>query len=136
MPRACVTLVALALACARTEANPLAAYTGTWTITATNEAGDSTLVTYQLSATADTAAWTLTLPNRPPVPVRIVAVGGDSVVLEAGPYASVLREGATVSTHGVMRLQNGQIVGVSTAHYTGAGPDSVRNVRLSGTRTQ
>ena len=130
---ACCTIALLA-ACARTESNPLAAYTGKWTVTATNQAGDSTLVTYQFDATADTAGWTITLPNRPPVPMRIVSAAGDSVVIEAGPYPSVLREGATVTTSGVIRLQDGRLVGTTTAYYHGVGPDSVRLVRLEGTR--
>ena len=40
------------------------------------------------TATADTSGWTLTFPNRKPVPVRVVAVDGDSIVTEAGPYES------------------------------------------------
>ena len=45
-----------------------------------NEAGDSTLVTYVFNATPDTAAWTMTFPNRPPVRVHVAAVAGDSIV--------------------------------------------------------
>jgi len=101
-----------------------------------NEARDSTLVTYQLTATADTSGWTITFPNRKqPIPARVVAVAGDSLVMEAGPYESVLRRGVQVTTHGVLRLENGKLVGQTVAHYRTARPDSVRTIPMEGTRT-
>jgi len=113
----------------------LADVAGKWTVKAMNEARDSTLVTYQLTATADTSGWSILFPNRKqPVPVHVAAVAGDSIVIDAGPYASVLRRGVQVSTHGVFRLQNGNMVGTTVAHYRTTHPDSVRNIVTEGTR--
>jgi hypothetical protein len=111
----------------------LADVAGTWTVVGKNEAGDSTLVTYELTATADTSGWSLVFPNRPPVPLRVVAVAGDSIVVEAGPYESVLRKGVQVNTRSVSRIVDGKMVGRSVAHYS-KGPDSVRVVVTEGTR--
>jgi hypothetical protein len=107
---------------------------GRWNVVGKNQAGDSTLVTYVVNATADTSGWTIVFPNRPPVPMRVVAVAGDSIVLEAGPYASVLRRGVQVRTIGAVRLVDGKLVGMQTARYTTRGPDSVLVVRTEGTR--
>jgi len=137
--------------CAKTENKPPASSTpaappppppisladvaGKWTVKAMNEARDSTLVTYQLTATADTSGWTILFPNRKqPVPVHVAAVAGDSVVIDAGPYESVLRRGVRVSTHGVFRLSNGMMVGTTVAHYRTTKADSVRNIVTEGTR--
>ena len=66
--------------------------------------------------------------------MRVVAVAGDSIVTEAGPFESVLRKGVKVSTNSVLRLQNGKLVGTTIAHYATSGADSVRNLRIEGTR--
>ncbi len=118
---------------AQPAAISLAEVAGKWRVRATNEAGDS-LVSYELNATADTSGWTIKFPNRPPVPVRVVAVAGDSVVTEAGPYESVLRKGVMVTIRGASRLQGEKLVGSSVARYQTKGPDSVLNVRTEGTR--
>jgi len=112
----------------------LAEVAGKWTVRTMAETGDSVLVTTTIDATATTTGWTITLPNREPIPMR-VSVSGDSVMTDAGPYESVLRKGVQVSTHGVFRLREGKLVGVTVAHYS-AGPDSVRNLRTEGTRAQ
>jgi len=113
----------------------LADVAGKWDVKGMNEAGDSTLVTYVLTATADTTGWTITFPNRrTPVPVRVVAVAGDSINIQAGPYASVLRRGVQVQTSGALRLRDGKLVGMTTARYSVKTADSVRMVRSEGTR--
>jgi hypothetical protein len=111
----------------------LADVAGKWTMRTMNESGDSTLVTYELVATADPSGWTFNFPKRPPVPAH-VAAAGDSIVIDAGPYESVLRKGVQVTTHGVARLQDGKLMGRTTAHYTTTGPDSVLQLRFEGTR--
>lgn len=111
----------------------LADVAGKWNVKGMNEAGDSTLVTFTFTATSDTTGWTMTFPNRRPVPVRVVSVAGDSVTIEAGPYESVLRKGVQVRTTGTLRLRDGTIVGMTTARYS-RGPDSVIVVRTEGTR--
>jgi len=107
---------------------------GTWDMRILSVNADSTLGTFVLTATRDTTGWTMTAPNRQPVPVRVVAVQGDSVVTEAGPFESFLRAGLQVRTRGVMRRQGDRLVWRTEARYqTGAG-DSVVNVRSEGTR--
>lgn len=145
---------ALLMACAKTEtppadtmavapaAAPEAAPTppislkdvaGKYDVTGKNEAGDSTLVTYELNTT-DTTAWTLTFPKRKPIPQRIVSVAGDSIVLEAGPYESNIQRGVQVRTQTVYRLQNGKLVGRTVARYDTKGPDTLRIVMSEGVR--
>jgi hypothetical protein len=127
-----------ATAAAATPATPaplnLADVAGVWTVRGTNMAGDTTLVTYELNATADTSGWTITFPGRPPVPVRVVAVAGDSVITEAGPYQSSLRRGVNVRTTGAFRIQDGRLIGHTVARYDTRDADSVLMVRSEGTR--
>jgi hypothetical protein len=112
----------------------LADIAGKWSVRSMSESGDSTLVTYELVAAGDTSGWSLNYPKRKPIPMRVVAVAGDSIVTEAGPFESVLRKGIKVSTNSVMRLQDGKLVGTTIAHYATSGADTVRNLRIEGTR--
>jgi hypothetical protein len=112
----------------------LADVAGKWSVKGMNEAKDTTIVTYQLTATADTSGWTITFPNRKPIPAHVAAVAGDSVVIDAGPYESALRKGVQVTTHGMFRLQDGKMVGLTVAHYKTTNPDSVRHIPTEGTR--
>ena len=88
----------------------------------------------ELTATADTSGWTVTRPNGKTVPVRIVAVGGDSIMTEAGPYESALRKGVPVRARMVLRLQEGKLVGATEARYTLSGGDSVAHRPTEATR--
>ena len=112
----------------------LADIAGKWSVRSMSESGDSTLVTYELVAAGDTSGWSLNFPKRKPIPMRVVAVAGDSIVTEAGPFESVLRKGVKVSTNSVMRLHDGKLVGTTIAHYATSGADTVRNLRIEGTR--
>ena len=107
---------------------------GKWSVRTMAETGDSVLVSYELVASSDTSGWSLNFPKRKPVPMRVVAVGGDSIVTEAGPFDSALRKGVKVTTRSVNRLQDGKLVGTTVAHYATKGADSVRNLRFEGTR--
>ncbi|HEY7481441.1 MAG TPA: hypothetical protein VH680_13085 [Gemmatimonadales bacterium] len=107
---------------------------GKWNVRLMAETGDSTLRTYQMVATADTMGWEIHFPDRPPVPVRVLAVNGDSIVTEAGPFESVVRKGIQVTSRSVNRLQDGKLVSVITAHYQAKGPDSVSTFRSEATR--
>lgn len=126
-----------ATAAAATPASPAPAkvsdIVGNWTVTGKNEAGDSTLVTYDL-AVPNESTFTLTFSNGQKVEGRFVGVAGDSIMIEAGPYASVLRKGVQVRTTGSLRLQDGKIVGTTTARYNTKRADSVIIVRTEGTR--
>jgi hypothetical protein len=106
---------------------------GKWKVRSTDEAG-GTPVEVELVATDDTSGWTMTGSNGKPVPVRVVAVAGDSIVTEAGPYESFVRKGVQVSTRIVNRLQGGKLVGTIEARYTTKGGDSVVKRLSEGTR--
>jgi len=106
---------------------------GVWTARVMREGSDSTILTYELNASADPTAWTITFPGRPPVAVR-PTVDGDSIMTEAGPYESALRKGVQVTTRGVVRLVNGELVGTTTGHYQTTGADSVSTFRVVATK--
>jgi hypothetical protein len=113
----------------------LADLAGKWTVRLMPESGDSALLTYDMVATADTSGWAFNFPKRKPVPLRVVAVDGDSVVTEGGPFESNLRKGVQVTmSRTVSRLQDGKLVGTTTAHYATTGPDSVAHFRFEATR--
>jgi hypothetical protein len=111
----------------------LADLAGTWTTVTTAPGSDSALVTSTIVASADPMAWTITLPNRDPMPMNIT-VSGDSILTAMGPYESVLRPGTQVSTAGILHLVNGQLTGPMVAHYTTATADSVLNLWTTATK--
>lgn len=114
----------------------LAEVAGKWDVKVTNEAGDSTLTQYVLTATADKSGWSIKFPNGLTVPMQVISVEGDSIMTAAGPYASVLRKGVKVSTEATSRLQDGKLVGTTIAHYKVSGPDSVLRLKSEGTRAK
>ncbi|HEY8166308.1 MAG TPA: hypothetical protein VIF83_12200 [Gemmatimonadaceae bacterium] len=113
----------------------LADIAGKWKFRSTDEAGGN-VAEFELVTAADTSGWTLTFPNRNPIPVRVVTVAGDSLVTAAGPYESVIRKGVQVTTRTVTRLQDGKLVGTTEAHYALKGRDSVALRPTVGTRAQ
>lgn len=139
---------AVLVGCAKKEAEPAADTTaaapapmmltaadvaGKWHAVVMGETSDSVLVEYDLVATAADTGWTMTLPNRPVMTPRVM-FSGDSVVIDNGPYESVLRKGVQVTTHSVSRLQGGMLVGTTTAHYATQSGDSVVMLRTRATR--
>ena len=112
----------------------LADVAGTWKVHSTVEGSERTAVSYDMVATADRSGWSINFPGRKPIPVRIVAVEGDSVVSEAGPFESVLRKGVQVNTRVVSRLKDGKLVGTTTARYQVSGPDTLARLTFEGTR--
>jgi hypothetical protein len=112
----------------------LADFAGTWSMQAMTATGDTTLVSYEMVATEDMDGWTVTFPDREPIQARVVAVEGDSIVVELGPYESALRGGIMVSTRTVARLEDGMMVGTFVARYETTEPDSVLRGRQEGTR--
>ena len=110
----------------------LADAAGKWTMRVMPADADTTLLTFEL--VADSTGWVFNFPNRKPVTVKAEA-SGDSILTEAGPYESVLRKGVQVTTTSVMRLVDGKLVGTTIAHYA-KGADSVRSLRVEGTRAQ
>jgi len=139
--------VAVLVACAKKEQPPAADTTamapppaatmadmaGKWTVQVKREGSDSVILTYELNATADTAGWNMVFPGRDAIPLRVSPMAGDSVVAEAGPYESALRKGVQVWTHSVLRLQGGNLMGATVAHYS-RGQDTVVNLRQEGTK--
>jgi glucose/arabinose dehydrogenase len=112
----------------------LADFAGKWQMASTPESGkDTTTVKYTLTATADTSGWMLEFPSGPKVPLQ-VALSGESVIIRTGEFASVRRKNVKVWNDGSIRLQAGKLVGQGTAHYVGAGADSLLKQRVEGTR--
>jgi hypothetical protein len=129
------TAAGTAAATAAPAAITLAEVAGKWNLRAVPESGaDTTPTISELNISTDTAALTMTFPNRPPVKTRLVTIGGDSIVTEAGPYPSVRRKGVQVTTHSVLHLQDGKLVGNTLARYKTTGPDSVLRLRTEATR--
>jgi hypothetical protein len=112
----------------------LADVAGTWKVHSTMEGNEKVTVDYDLVATGDRSGWTINFPKRKPIPVRVVAVDGDSIVTESGPFESVLRKGVQVNSRVVMRLQDGKLVGTTTARYQVSGPDTLATLKLEATR--
>ena len=113
----------------------LADVAGKWKVRSTDEAGGNVVET-ELVATADTSGWTMTFPNRKPVPVRVVAVAGDSIITESGPFESFIRKGVQVTTRTVNRLQDGRLVGTIEARYATKAGDSVALRPTEATRAR
>jgi hypothetical protein len=114
----------------------LADLAGTWNVTARPESGSDTSATrYTLTARSDTSGWSISFPGRPqPVAVRVVAVQGDSVVTEAGPFQSVRRRNVQVTTRNVLRREGDRLVGSTRARYQTTGSDTVLVLRTEATR--
>ena len=110
-----------------------AVFAGAWQVRSVRQGGDS-VVGFKLTATPDTVGWTLQFPGRAPIPLRVVARGGDSVSTEAEPYESVLRPGVRVRTSSTFHLRLGRLVGTTVARYSVVGPDSVLRLRNTGVR--
>jgi len=91
--------------------------TGTWDTKSMVGPKDSVVVEFVVTATADRKGWTFTFLNRAPIPTRVLAVGGDSIVTEAGPYPSVLRPGQMVTTRTTGHYKGDTMTGTFVAHY-------------------
>jgi hypothetical protein len=113
----------------------LADVAGTWNMEAVRDSGGGVLATYQIGGTADPSTWTITFPNRSPIPLR-VTIDGDSLITDAGPYESVLRAGVVVSTRAVSWLRDGKLTGKFVAKYATRMVDSVLTGRTEGIRAQ
>ena len=109
-------------------------YAGNWTVTVMPADKDTVILTYDLTTTNDTTGWKMTLPNRPEMSPKILAMNNDSVVIHNGPYESALRKGVQVTTHSVMRMDGDKLVGNTVATYATKAADSVVNLRTSATR--
>src|ERR1051326_8322920 len=89
----------------------LAAAAGIWDVTAMIGTTDSVVARYQMQATATREGWTVMLPGRPTLPLRVAAADGDSVVTLLGPFASILRRGQLVTTRTVWHYRGDSLTG-------------------------
>ena len=110
----------------------LAAVAGKWKMRAMDLSG-ANVVEIELIATAD-SNWSIVGANRAPILERVVVIGGDSIVTEAGPYASFIRKGVQVRTRDVYRLKDGKLVGTMEGRFALPRGDSVSQRRFEGTR--
>ena len=111
----------------------LADVAGTWNMRSVSDTRMT--VAFVLTAIGDTTGWTITFPNRDPIPL-IVAVAGDSITTHAGPYESLMRQGVQSTSDGTLRLQGGNLVGRTVVHFNVTTPDSVRTLTVTGSRAQ
>ena len=114
----------------------LADVAGEWHVQAMPEDRDTVVATYQLWAVDDTI-WKMKFDHQQDtLDVRVLAVEGDSIRAQVGPYSSALRPGVNVMTFATYRLDGDTLHGVSVARYEVSTPDSVRRIRTKGTRVQ
>ena len=111
----------------------LADIAGRWNVRANLESGDTTTTKLLLTVTTDAGCSILYPPNRDPIAGRVIALAGDSLVLEWGPYLSARRAGLKAISRDTYRLVDGRLVGHSLSHYVTA-PETVIRLRLEGTR--
>jgi len=90
---------------------------GTWDGKTMMGPKDSVVATWVMTVAADGKSWTMTLPNRAPIAARIVAMGGDSVVAEMGPYESVVRPGQMVTTRSTGHFKGDAVNGTLEGHF-------------------
>jgi len=96
------------------------AIAGIWTFEnhVKNAAGQDTVVTDELSISADAKTWVTHLAGREPVPTRVISMAGDSAVTESGPFASVARPGQKVTTRETFHFKGDQAWGTIEARYS------------------
>lgn len=97
-----------------------AAMAGVWTMenSVKTAAGQDTVVSSELTISADGKTWVTHLAGRDPVPTRVVAMGGDSAVTESGPFKSVARAGQTVVTRETFHFKGDAAWGTIEARYS------------------
>src|SRR5437764_12352920 len=94
---------------------------GTWKVRSMVGSKDSVVATSVVVATAGREGWIMRLEARPPIPLRIVAAGGASVVTECGPSPSILRQGLPVTVlRNLSRYKRRTLTGTFEAHYSSA----------------
>jgi len=91
---------------------------GVWRVQTMIGPSDSVVATLELTETVSDKGWSMVLADHPRVPVRVLTVGGDSVVWEAGPYPSTRRVGQTVVLRTVGHYKGGEMWGSFEATYS------------------
>lgn len=120
---------------ANTPAAPtLADFAGTWESVAVLE-GVEEPVPNTMTGSAAGNDWTLTLEDRPAIPLQ-VSVVGDSLIAVSEEYESILRPGVMVRVRTASVLQDGALVGnLLSTYQTPEGEERVTGT-LRGTRIQ
>jgi hypothetical protein len=128
-------LIAASATPARAQDITLASVAGSWHTRVMVGPKDSIVLMNMTIASADKDKWVTKNPGQAtPVAQRIVAIGGDSIVTEAGPYPSALRPGQTVTLlRNVLHYKGDKATGWFEAHYSSG--DVVKG-KLEATRTK
>jgi len=109
---------------------------GTWNYEVRLMDGDSVIATGQSVVGGDPVMVTQTATGGEPATGTITLMG-DHFTTQIGPYPSALRPGAMVTTTGNYRIENGEVVGTTTARYEGVTTaDSIVELRVRMTRGQ
>lgn len=119
-----VALAGAAATRAASQSITLPEVAGVWHVQTMIGPKDSVVATLDLSQTSNDAGWTMTFPGRAPIPVRVVALGGDSIVWQAGPYTSTRRVGQTVTLRTVGHYKGDEMWGTFDADYSVSGKTS------------
>ena len=116
-------------------APPVASHVGKWAVTVMPQDKDTVVASYVLDITDSQDGWKLTFPNTEPLDVRVIAMNGDSIVTDVGPFPSQVRKGETVKVvHSTWRVSGDKLSGLATVHYDRKAADSVSILRQEGTR--
>jgi hypothetical protein len=111
-------------------AAPYAAYEGAWSTTSMVD-GTADPVVGSMTLTADGVGSTMSLPDRPNIPIT-VSMSGDSLVVTTAEYESVLRKGVMVTTRVASVMDGAMMKGNLEASYTTPdGPQVVKGTSES-----
>ena len=112
-----------------------ASHVGKWAVNVMPQDKDTVVTSYVLDITDSQDGWKLTFPNAEPLDVRVIAMNGDSIVTEFGPFDSRVRKGEKVKVvHTTWRVNGDKLSGLATVHYDRKTADSVSILRQEGTR--
>jgi hypothetical protein len=113
-----MTVSATALSAQQAPAKQVSAV-GSWNAKTMMGVKDSVVTTYTFTVAPDGKSATLKFPDRNALASRIVAMAGDSIVTETGPYPSVLRAGQTVKLlRNVSHVKGDEMWGTFEAKYS------------------
>ncbi len=90
--------------------------TGDWVGKSMRGNSDSVITEVTTTFGADKKVW-VKFPNRDPLPARMVSMGGDSVVVEVGPYDSITRAGHKVTTRMTSHVRDHKMHGTFSARF-------------------
>ena len=83
---------------------------GEWDGKSVRGNSDSVITTFKTTFASDESI-TITFPKRKPIPSKLVAIAGDSVVIETDKYDSITRPGHTTSVRMTLHVQNHKMWG-------------------------